>query len=128
MSNLHRAALAQLDTQAFALMGRLHVIVRRESGRVTDIEYMRIDPAYCRHVLQLAGQISHEALPEICVRLDEIFFGRDGLFMARESQPLLAQRPVAPQVNSVPATSAAPESPATAQVENAAHTYIGRLR
>lgn len=128
MSTLQRAALAQLDTQAFALMGRLHVILRRESGRVTDIEYMRIDPTYCKHVLDLAAQVSHEALPEICARLDEIFFGRNGLFMAREAQPLLAQRSVAPLANPLSAPPAASELPSSGQAENAAHTYIGRLR
>jgi Amt family ammonium transporter len=56
------AALGVLDfaggtvvNQAFALMGRLHVILRRQSGRITDIEYMRIDPGYCRYLLELAS-------------------------------------------------------------------------
>lgn len=127
MSTVQRAALAHLDTQAFALMGRLHVILRRESGRVTDIEYMRIDPAYCKHVLELANQIQHEALPEICVRLREIFFGPDGLFLSQTAKPVLSPRtlplPDAPESSASPA--AASEESSTATIEQ---TYVGRLR
>lgn len=127
MSSLQKTALAQLDTQAFALMGRLHVILRRESGRVTDIEYMRIDPAYCKHVLALAGQLQHDAMPEICARIQEIFFGPDGLFVAQAAKPSLSPRtataPEAPEQAS-PAEAGPDEASAPAKEQ----TYVGRLR
>lgn len=120
MNAQQRVTLAQLDTQAFALMGRLHVILRRETGRVTDIEYMRHDPDYCRHVLDLAGQVGNDALPEICARLREIFFGEDGLFMVQPSLPLLAPRVPPTAAPSLPAGTASPEAEEQA--------YVGRLR
>lgn len=127
MSSLQKTALAQLDTQAFALMGRLHVILRRESGRVTDIEYMRIDPAYCKHVLALAGQLQHEAMPEICARLQDIFFGADGLFVMQASKPSLSPRTAPPSdtPESITPAASAPEEASTAPKEQ---VYVGRLR
>jgi hypothetical protein len=44
MSAHEQATHAALENQAFSLMGRLHVTLRRQNGRVTDIEYMRIAP------------------------------------------------------------------------------------
>ena len=129
MNTPQRITLAQLDTQAFALMGRLHVALRRETGRVIDIEYMRHDPDYCKHVLELAGQLDHAGMQEICMRLREIFFSAGGLFMAQESRPLLTPRA------SVPGASAGAPAPVHAagagdssgpQAEEKA--YVGRLR
>ena len=131
MSAQQKVALAQLDTQAFALMGRLHVILRRESGRVIDIEYMRRDPAYCTHVLELAAQASNDALPDICARLKEIFFAEGGLFRMQESRPLLAPHTAPPGASGSPAQTAgqaALPSPLPGAQEGSEQTYIGRLR
>lgn len=84
--------LAGLENQAFALMARLHVIIRRQSGRVTDIEYMRIDPVYCRHVLNMAQDMPNEDVAPICEKLQEIYFGADGLFMRAAPKPPLLNR------------------------------------
>ncbi len=122
MNTQQRITLAQLDTQAFSLMGRLHVILRRETGRVTDIEYMRHDPDYCRHVLELAEHMENAALQEICTRLREIFFGTGGLFMMQVALPLLAPRTPVSTAPSLPA------SPDAAAPEAEGQAYVGRLR
>jgi hypothetical protein len=127
MSDEHHTR-ATLENQAFALMGRLHVILRRQTGRVTDIEYMRIDPAYCRYLLKLASLSDNADLREIGLKLEDIYFGPEGLFVKGEPRPLLArltEQEASPKV-SPPATSAAPAAPKTD--DDIDRGYIGRLR
>lgn len=143
MSTDHNT-LAGLENQAFALMARLHVIIRRQSGRVTDIEYMRIDPVYCRYVLNLALSMPNDDLPQICERLQEIYFGAEGLFMRAALKPPLLSR-LANASDEGHATRGVPEEKAEAalnqeQKEEAIERhhlelneavekgYIGRLR
>lgn len=114
-SNTNKTHGVAQDNLAFSLMGRMHVILRRQNERVTDIEYMRIDPKYCRHILDLALRLPHEDLHAICVRLDEICFGQDGMFA-----PLL---PAAPPTPAPP-----PSGPGPVQNPSMGQTYIGRLR
>lgn len=131
MNTQQRVTLAQLDTQAFALMGRLHVTLRRETGRVIDIEYMRHDPAYCSHVLDLAEHLEHDVVREICLRLREIFFGAGGLFTARQSHPLLAPGAVPLAAAQASPTSGRPDAPASttaAEPPIEEQAYVGRLR
>lgn len=125
---------AMSDNLAFSLMARLHVILRRQIGRVTDIEYMRVNPAYCRAMLDLSMGLPNDDLHEICLKLEEIYFGEDGLFVAPPpAGPLLARlsatqklRPKAPgleddSIMQVPM----PPPDHNAMVDQ---TYIGRLR
>ena len=92
MTAHEQTTIAALETQAFALMGRLHVILRRQSGRVTDIEYMRIDPQYCRYVLGIASQVGTEDMQHVCERLREIYFGPEGLFVREPPKLPLIER------------------------------------
>lgn len=131
MSDEHQNRAA-LENQAFALMGRLHVILRRQTGRVTDIEYMRIDPGYCRYLLKMASLSTSEDLQEIGAKLQEIFFGEDGLFVRSEPRPLLnrlteTHEPANPRPAPPPATQST--APTTATTEDPVDRgYIGRLR
>lgn len=149
MSAHQMAHMAELENQAFALMGRLHVALRRESGRITDVEYMRIDPGYCRYLIQLALQSSNPDVQKIGERLDTIYFDEAGLFMLEPPKPpLLARRshaasvpatafatpPVAPPTQRVIMQKPPPDLPApgrpdtlSAQPESSQH-YVGRLR
>jgi hypothetical protein len=146
--------LASLETQAFSLMGRLHVMLRRQTGRVTDIEYMRIDPAYCRHLLEMASKMPDGDLQEICAKLEEVYFGEEGLFVREPPRvPLLtrianaaAAKPAAAPVAAAPKPvmpappTLAPQQATETPVAPAASTlpqdhgglvdqgYVGRLR
>ena len=93
MTAVQQATMSAIENQAFALMSRLHVTLRREQNRVTDIEYMRQDPAYCRHVLGLAGKIDNEDVRGVCTRLEEIYFGPEGLFPPPPPAPPKPQSP-----------------------------------
>lgn len=125
---------AALENQAFALMGRMHVTLRRQTGRVTDIEYMRIDPGYCRYLLKLASLSPSEDLQEIAAKLQEIFFGPEGLFVRPEPrQPLLERLsdPAAAAPHAAPSpTPAAPHASPSAgtDADPVDRGYIGRLR
>lgn len=120
---------AELETHAFALMGRLHVNLRRQSGRVIDIEYMRIDPAYCRYLLKMASLSTSEDVQDIGQKLQEVFFGEEGLFVRTEPrQPLLTRLAEPAPPTSTPTT--APTAPAaTPEISDPVDRgYIGRLR
>ncbi|HWV63707.1 MAG TPA: hypothetical protein VN019_08770 [Oxalicibacterium sp.] len=131
MSDPHQTR-AEQENHAFALMGRLHVTLRRHTGRVTDIEYMRIDPGYCRHVLEMTAGSDNADLRELSGKLQNIFFGEDGLFVRPEPRPpllsRLAETPPAP----LPAAHATTTQPATAPAPGSDDPvdrgYIGRLR
>lgn len=115
---------AALENQAFALMGRLHVTLRRQTGRVTDIEYMRIDPGYCRYLLKMASLSPIEDLQDLSVKLQEIFFGPQGLFVVAEPKPPLMARLAEP----APAASVPASSTQTEIGDPVDRGYIGRLR
>jgi hypothetical protein len=106
MSALEQVSVAEMENQAFALMARLHVILRRQNGRITDVEYMRQDPAYCRHVLDLAMKNASDDVSGICAKLETLFFGSEGLFVRVARQPLLAPR----MANSSPVRAQRPDS------------------
>ncbi len=124
MSDEHHTRAA-LENQAFALMGRLHVTLRRQTGRVTDIEYMRIDPAYCRYLLKMASLSPIEDLQELSVKLQEIFFGPEGLFVVAEPKPPLIERL---KESSHPPAAPPAAAPSTETGDPVDRGYIGRLR
>lgn len=135
MSTYDQVTRMVLDNQAFALMGRLHVTLRRGTGRVTDIEYMRIDPGYCRHVLDLVAGSDNAELRQIGLKLEEIYFGPNGLFVRAVSMPLLARAVATPAPLATSSLRAqaddivAPELVASREAGAAGErAYVGRLR
>ena len=126
MSDEHQTRAA-LGNQAFALRGRLHVTLRRQTGRVTDIEYMRIDPGYCRYLLKMASLSPIADLQELSVKLQEVFFGPEGLFVVAEPKPpLMERRKEISQPQTAP-VAASPSAPAE-NSDPVDRGYIGRLR
>lgn len=132
MSTYDQVARTVLDNQAFALMGRLHVALRRGSGRVTDIEYMRIDPNYCRHILDLVATSEIEDLRQIGRKLEAIYFGENGLFVRAAGKPLLERiNATAPAQRTLPREIMMPELVTSRVAETAPaaeRAYVGRLR
>jgi hypothetical protein len=125
MSDEHHTRAA-LENQAFALMGRLHVTLRRQTGRVTDIEYMRINPDYCRYLLKMASLSDNADLQELSVKLQDIFFGDEGLFVRAEPKPPLLARLTEQAAAMTPAKPAA-STPSDSD-DPVDRGYIGRLR
>lgn len=139
MKTLSQTDASALDNLAFALMARLHVVLRRQTGRVIDIEYMRINPEYCRYILALASDIPNADLQNLGKNLSEVFFGEQDLFAARPAQPLFAQLSQKIQQQNQPGVAvraqALPGAPGNqssqarvAAEEEFNQSYVGRLR
>jgi hypothetical protein len=118
-----------LESQAFGLMGRLHVLLRREIGRVTDIKYMSTNPEYCLHVLELAGSVNNVDLQAMCHKLEDIYFGDGGLFAGSAFKPRRMLVAASSRV-SIPIEHPVVETPEPEQEVNAESDqhYVGRLR
>lgn len=128
MSGPSSFSTESLEKQAFGLMGRLHVMLRREIGRVTDIKYMGMNPEYCAHVLDVVRQVANPELQEISQRLEEIYFGAQGVHAHS------GYRPVAIPNASVRNSLVSAEKPPPDEDGHHDHSgdiepsYIGRLR
>jgi len=124
------SSVEALESQAFGLMGRMHVLLRREIGRVTDIKYMSSNPEYCLHVLELANSTANADLQVMCHKLEEIFFGEGGLFADSAIKPHRMRVASSSRV-SIPIEHAIPEfveSPEPDVEGEQDQHYVGRLR
>ena len=77
------------ESDIFALMGRMHVILRKTLGRITDVDYMYRHPDYAREILDLAYHTNHHELVQLAEQLEPLMFGTHGLFLASDRRPLL---------------------------------------
>jgi hypothetical protein len=140
MSTNQLVQMAILENQAFALMSRLHVTMRRQLNRVTDIEYMRINPDYCRYLIDLAMQSENDDMHGIGSKLQELYFGENGLFVITPPKPPLIERrknvaatmpnSVSPPVGAAP-MKVKPQPEKAHAAENAMEVnraYVGSLR
>jgi hypothetical protein len=59
----------QSDTFIYGLLGRIHVLMRRQLNRITDVEYMRINGDYAREIVRIGEAAGNEELAELCARL-----------------------------------------------------------
>ena len=53
------------DSVILGLLGRIHVLMRRVTNRITDVEYMRSNKEYAREIVRLAGETGHAELIEL---------------------------------------------------------------
>lgn len=57
------------DTVIYGLLGRIHLLMRRVSNRITDVEYMRVNKDYAREIVRLALDAGNAELAELATRL-----------------------------------------------------------
>ncbi|MCK6394705.1 hypothetical protein [Zoogloea sp.] len=57
------------DSVIYGLLGRIHLLMRRVSNRITDVEYMRANKDYAREVVRLAVATGNPELAELSARL-----------------------------------------------------------
>lgn len=126
---MNQTSLEALESQAFGLMGRLHVLLRREIGRVTDIKYMSTNPEYCLHVLELAHSVANPDLQAMCQKLEDIYFADGGLFADSPFKPRRLSVASSSRV-SIPIEHAVTEviAPEPEAVVESDQHYVGRLR
>jgi hypothetical protein len=56
----------------FSLAGRVHTLLRRESSRIIDVEWMCIDGAYAREILRLVDASASDELQKLGDRIREV--------------------------------------------------------
>jgi hypothetical protein len=56
----------------FSLTGRMHTLFRRELNRIIDIEWMCVDAAYAREIINLAYTAESEELHKLAERVEEL--------------------------------------------------------
>ncbi len=56
----------------FSLAGRIHVLLRRETNRIVDVEWMCIDATYAREVIKLALSAESDELHRVAWRVEEV--------------------------------------------------------
>lgn len=56
----------------FSLAGRVHTLLRRESSRIIDVEWMCIDGAYAREILRLVDASESDELRKLADRIREV--------------------------------------------------------
>ena len=54
-----------LDSEKFAIAARLHVMLRRKAGRVTDVEWMVKNEEYAQELLRFADEQGDAELSEL---------------------------------------------------------------
>jgi len=56
----------------FSLVGRMHVLLRREVNRIIDVEWMCIDAVYAKEVIKLARSVEMDELDKLCDRVEQV--------------------------------------------------------
>jgi hypothetical protein len=56
----------------FSVAGRMHVLLRRETNRIIDVEWMCADPAYAKEVIKLARTGDSDELHKLAERVEEV--------------------------------------------------------
>lgn len=116
------------DVETFAIAARLHVVMRRTSGRVTDVEWMTRNRDYAREVVHAAREHGGAELLDLAgkfevamglVQRTESSLRRATAAMQVMNDPLESQGARMVRVPRLsPSTSAAADEP----------RYIGSLR
>jgi len=111
-----------LETEAFSVAARLYVVMRQKVGRITDVQWMLMNPDYAQEVIRLAREQAGSELPELASRFEAILASRKGAAPAvRRASPV----PQPAEQSGAPGRSAAAPAPAN---EDAPSRYVGRLR
>lgn len=56
-------------TEVFAVLGRIHVLLRRDLNRITDIEWASVNKPYAAEIVRLCATANHPDLKVLAERL-----------------------------------------------------------
>ena len=105
-------------SEIFAVLGRIHVLLRRDLNRITDIEWASVNKAYAAEVVRLCNTGNHPDLKPLANKLSD-------MLELAPKQTLTGTRAPAPMG---PTTQAAlAEVAATARAATGPR-YLGGLR
>ncbi len=57
----------------FSLAGRIHVLLRRETNRIIDVEWMCTDISYAKEVMRLASATDSDELHKLVERVEQVY-------------------------------------------------------
>jgi hypothetical protein len=106
-------------SDVFAVLGRIHVLLRRDLNRITDIEWASTDRAYAQEVVRLCGTASHPDLKMLSAKLVEMLELGTGAPVSTARMP----QPMGPTTQAAVAEVTSSVSPAAAGPR-----YLGGLR
>ena len=109
-----------LEMETFAIAARLHVVMRRALGRVTDVDWMTRNRDYAREVIRLARGHTDAELLGLADKFEAILVSQG----SAEPAPLRVVPQVNMQMRERRETTAAP----AAHVLPPVPRYVGRLR
>jgi hypothetical protein len=105
--------------ETFAIAARLHVVMRRALGRVTDVEWMTRSREYANEVIRLARLHADPELLDLADKLEASLAAQRVAEVApRRVTPVAANQPALPKSIPAPAVHGLPSVP----------RYVGRLR
>jgi hypothetical protein len=56
----------------FSLSARIHVLLRRETKRIVDVEWMTVNADYAREILQISRAAESDELNELARRIEAL--------------------------------------------------------
>ena len=109
-----------LEMETFAIAARLHVVMRRALGRVTDVDWMTRNRDYAREVIRLARGHTDAELLGLADKFEAILASQS----SAEPAPLRAVPQASKETRERRETTGAP----AVHVPPPAPRYVGRLR
>jgi len=109
-------------TEIFAVLGRIHVLLRRDLNRITDIEWASVNRPYAMEVIRLCATANHPDLKVLAIRLAEL------LELNPAAKPGSAAAVRTPAPAPMGPTTAAAVAEVTAQAAPSGPRYIGGVR
>ncbi len=90
------------EMETFAIAARLHVVLRRAHGRVTDVEWMTRNREYAREVIRLAREHADAELRDLADKLEANLAAQRSDAAPRRPAPVEARLVPAPVVAAAP--------------------------
>jgi hypothetical protein len=103
--------VVMLESEKFAIAARLHVVLRRKVGRITDVEWMVRNRDYAVEIIRVSREQHDEEIRELADKCEVVFAPRPAserasrsvsmppsLADARPGSPVAARNPLAGQV------------------------------
>lgn len=109
-----------LESEKFAIAARLHVVLRRKVGRITDVEWMVRNREYAIEIIRVAREQDDDEFRELADKCEAVFAPRPAA--ARPPRSVSMPPPLA---DARPASPAAARNPLAGQVVS---RYVGGLR
>jgi len=99
------------DTEIFALMSRIHVILRHHENRIADVARMQAQPDYAREIVNLCLHSTHAELVKLGMKLEDALFGPQGRFLRQAAKSVDTLRDHAAPGQAAPGAPASGSSP-----------------